>query len=136
MTVNVSLLARFIISRDISCDRVRPRVCAPATVARRRRAAGDAQRTLEYGSNRAQLERGGRGDGRKARRCVAGQAGIAWLRDHRDRPEAREGRGRPRVGAGGGALVRRAHRAEEEGSPPRSSSAMICCLIDNIHVSM
>merc|ERR1712086_1118430 len=40
----------------------------------------------------------------------------AWLRDHRDRPEAREGRGRPRVGAGGGALVRRAHRAEEEGA--------------------
>ena len=41
------------------------------------------------------------------------QGDKAWLRDHRGRPEAREGRGRPRVGAGGGALVHRAHRAEE-----------------------
>jgi len=36
---------------------------------------------------------GGRGDDRKGRRCVAGQGDKAWLRDHRGRLEAREGRG-------------------------------------------
>ena len=42
------------------------------------------------------------------------QGDKAWLRDHRGRPEARKGRGRPRVGEGGGALVHRAHRAAKK----------------------